>query len=188
MKTRRLLICVTILALGSGVCASGTALAQDTPVAQETQTVQTAPAPSKAGPFAQGKVRVGFYGGLGSTFNQSYLILGAGVGFFLFDGLEAGVDGEGWLLQDPTIGKVTPQLRYVFYQAGAIKPYLGAFYRYTFIGSPYEDYSSYGGRFGIAYQQGRSYLAIGGVYERYTSDNFSDNDTIYPEVAFWLSF
>jgi len=88
--------------------------------AQSTDAVvqQTAPAKVKPvaqpGPFAKGKVRVGFYAGAGSTYNQSYMILGAGMGYYVLNGLEFGVDVEGWLFKDPTIWKVTPQVRYVF--------------------------------------------------------------------------
>jgi len=96
--------------------------------AQSTDAVvqQTAPAKVKPvaqpGPFAKGKVRVGFYAGAGSTYNQSYMILGAGMGYYVLNGLEFGVDVEGWLFKDPTIWKVTPQVRYVFWQMNPIRP------------------------------------------------------------------
>jgi len=173
------------------------AIAQDEPETQGDQTVsQTTtpppPPPKKGpdpGPFKKGKVRVGFYGGAGSTYSQTYLILGAGVGYYLLNGFEAGVDVEGWLLQDPTFWKVTPQVRYVLWQISPIRPYVGAFWRKTFVSDNWPDYDSYGGRVGIAYRKGGSYLAVGAVYEKFNDTIFEGDDSVwYPEIAFWLSF
>jgi hypothetical protein len=141
-----------------------------------------------AGPFAKGRKRVGFYAGAGGFYNQTYVILGAGIGYYVADGLELGFDAEGWLFQDPTMWKLTPHLRYVVWQAGNLKPYLGAFYRWNLIDDPFKDYNSYGGRAGLAYQKGGNYAAFGVVYEIYEDDIFGDSSSLYPEIAFWISF
>ena len=173
------------------------AMAQDEPAPQEEQTItetatQPAPPPKPGpdpGPFKKGKVRVGFYGGAGSTYNQTYVILGAGIGYYLLNGLEAGVDVEGWVLQDPTFWKVTPQVRYVIWQLNPIRPYVGVFWRKTFAGGNYPDFNSYGARGGVAYRKGGSYVALGVVYEKYDDyTGLGDDYTVYPEIAFWLSF
>jgi hypothetical protein len=173
------------------------ALAQDEQDPPEDQTVsQTAtapPPPAKAqpdpGPFAKGKVRVGLYAGAGSTYDKTYFILGAGVGYYLLNGLEAGVDLEGWLFSTPDFWKVTPQIRYVVWQMSPIRPYVGAFWRKTFVESPYPDWDSWGGRAGVAYRRGGNYLAVGVVYEKYNDyQGLGDDYSIYPEFAFWLSF
>lgn len=150
-----------------------------------------AAAPHPPGPFAQGKVRVGFYGGVGSTLGNTYALLGAGAGYYLLDGLEAGLDYEAWVGNSPSIQKVTPQLRYVIWQMGNFKPYGGLFYRRTYMGSDWPNYNSWGGRAGLAYQQGGNYVAIGFVHERYIDNDdvrFTDDSQTYPEIAFWLSF
>lgn len=147
-----------------------------------------AKAPAHPGPFAQGKGRVGFYGGAGSNFGRTYLIIGGGGGYFLADGLEIGADIEGWLFEEPTQWKLSPQIRYVVWQAEPVRPYVGAFWRQTFMGEPYDDFSSYGGRGGIAYRSGRNYLAIGIVYEKFNDCVSGDCDSWYPEFGFWLSF
>lgn len=173
------------------------ALGQDQPADEAKQTVtQTStappPPPSKGpdpGPFAKGKVRVGFYGGAGSFNNNTYVILGGGLGYFLLNGLEAGLDAEGWLAQSPNIWKITPHLRYVLWQVDPVRPYVGVFYRKTFMGGDWADYESWGGRGGIAYRKGGSFVALGVVYENFMDyTGPGDNYTIYPEIAFWISF
>jgi hypothetical protein len=176
---------------------TGAAFAQDEPETQGEQTVsQTEPEPPPPakvgpdpGPFRKGKVRVGFYAGAGSSYNQTYIILGAGAGYYLMNGLEAGIDLEGWLFQDPEYWKVTPQVRYVVWKMNPLKPYIGAFWRKTFVGGGFDDYNSWGARGGVAYRNGGNYLAVGVVYEKYSDFNgIGDDYAIYPEFAFWISF
>jgi len=152
-----------------------------------------AEAAATAGPglFGQGRVRFGVYGGVGNTLNQNYVILGGGLGYYLVPGLEAGLDYEAWIASSPTIQKITPQLRYVFWKVGAIKPYVGAFWRHTIVGSDWPDYDSWGGRGGLAYQSGRNYVAIGFVHEIFIENDditFTNSSQTYPEIAFWFSF
>ena len=151
-----------------------------------------AEAATTAGPglFRRGGVRFGLFGGLGNTLGQSYGILGGGVGYFLTTGLEAGLDYEAWFGNSPTFQKITPQLRYVFWQK-TIKPYVGAFWRRTIMSSDWPNYDSWGGRAGLAYQQGRSYVAIGVVHEIFLDNDdirFVNDSQTYPEIAFWFSF
>ena len=143
------------------------------------------------GAFARGSRRIGLYAGAGTSYGQNYGIAGAGLGYFLADGLEAGLDYELWFGNSPSVNKLTPQLRYVFWKSPSFKPYLGAFWRHTWLGADYPDYDSVGGRLGVAYRSGNNYLAVGIVHERYLdNDNVDfdgDSDT-YPEVSFWISF
>jgi len=186
MRKTTLLILAGLLLLTAAVPALAQTEAARTAVNDApAETVKAKPDP---GPFAQGRKRVAFFGGLGSTLGQQYMILGAGLGYFVADGLEVGLDVEGWLLQDPGIYKLTPQVRYTFYQAGNMKPYLGAFYRKTWIDAPFEDFNSWGGRAGVAYRSGRNYVAVGVVYERFIDTVGGDSDNIYPEISFWISF
>lgn len=144
--------------------------------------------PSAAGPFAQGRVRGGVYGGAGSTLGQTYFILGGGLGYYVYDGLEVGADFEGWLFQDPTIWKLSPQVRYTVWQLGALRPYVGAFWRRTWVGGSFDDFNSYGGRAGLVYAKGRGFAGVGMVYERFDVDVAGDRDIWYPEVSFSLYF
>jgi hypothetical protein len=136
--------------------------------------------------FAKGRTRLSASAGWGSSFNEDYVVLGLGAGYYLMRGLEAGLDSEFWLGSDPTITKVSPQLRYVFDNAAAFKPYLGAFYRRTFF-SGFDDLDSVGGRFGAYFPLGtRAYTGLGGVYERYLDcENtvYQDCSQLYPEFT-----
>jgi len=146
---------------------------------------------SLADAFSKGRVHAIITAGSGSAFNETYLVLGAGVNYFLLDGLSVGVNLEAWRNADPTLTKLTPSIQYVFYQVPAIKPYIGAFYRRTYI-SGLDDLNSYGARAGAYLKLGRNaYLGLGGVYETYSdcreSVYRSCSDT-YPEVSFTFAF
>ena len=139
--------------------------------------------------FSKNSTSVGVVLGSGSSFNDNYIILGVGVGYYITKGLELGIDLQHWFSGDPSITKVSPQIRYVFTQPKVIKPYVGAFYRRTFI-KDLEDADSFGYRAG-AYFSAKSGVYIGGgiVYEEYTDcGRFSDCSNTYPEILFTVSF
>jgi len=144
------------------------------------------------GPFAQGRLRLSVLLGGGTNFQDNYLIVGAGVGYFPIDGLEASLGGTAWLLGDPFIGTVTPGLTYVFYQVPKIHPYLGAFYRHYFITSSFDDFDTYGGRGGVNLLVGdNGYVGGGVVYERLFDCQrgvWQDCDQWYPELTFAIVF
>lgn len=145
------------------------------------------------GPFAQGRIRLSIALGGGTNFRENYFVLGAGLGYFLVNGLEASLTGTAWLGGDPFIGTVTPGLTYVFYQVPAVHPYLGGFYRHYFIGGGFEDLDSYGGRAGVYLMLGQSgFLGGGAVYERLfgceEGEVWEDCDQWYPELTFAIVF
>lgn len=144
--------------------------------------------------FAKDSTSISAVIGSGSAFNDDYLILGVGAGYYLAKGLELGIDAQYWFSGDPSITKVSPRVTYVFTQPKAIKPYVGAFYRRTFYGDykgiSIDDQNSYGYRAG-AYLNTASNVNIGAgiVYEEYLDCNrLSDCSTTYPEVTFAVSF
>lgn len=144
--------------------------------------------------FSKGSTSVGFILGSGSAFNDNYYILGASVGYYVTRGLELGVDVQRWFSGEPSITKVSPQVRYVFTQAKVIKPYLGAFFRRTYFGDfkgiSIDDQDSYGYRAGAYFSSNnRVYIGGGIVYEQYKDcDAFVDCSTTYPEILFTVSF
>lgn len=142
-------------------------------------------------PFANGSVRLSVLVGNGYAFDESYLIIGVGFGYYLMNGLELGLDIESWQSGSPGITKISPSVRYVVPTDGAIRPYIGAFYRRTIIDN-YSDLDSVGGRAGIYFMSGRgSYFGAGVVYEQYVSCDeavYKSCSATYPEILFAIAF
>ena len=142
-------------------------------------------------PFADGSMRASVIVGNGYAFDESYLVIGVGFGYFFAKGLEVGLDAEKWTGSSPGITKISPSVRYVLPTDGAIKPYVGAFYRRTMIDN-YSDLNSTGGRAGIYIVSGQgSYLGAGAVYEKYLSCNeavYKSCSDTYPEIIFAIAF
>jgi len=139
--------------------------------------------------FSKGSTSVGIVAGTGRAFREDYIILGVGLGYYVVKGLELGIDVQHWFSGDPSITKVSPQIRYVFTQPKVIKPYVGAFFRRTFIDN-LENENSFGYRAG-AYFSGSNRVYIGGgiVYEEYTDcAQFVDCSNTYPEILITVGF
>ena len=132
--------------------------------------------------------------GSGSAFDDDYTILGLGVGYYVTNGLELGVDLQRWFSGEPTITKVSPQIRYVFTEPKTIKPYVGAFYRRTsyddYNGIELDDQDSFGYRAGAYFStNNRVYIGAGVVYEEFKDcSRFTDCSTTSPEILFTVSF
>jgi len=144
-----------------------------------------------AGGFSKGKTHLVATAGTGNAFDESYLVLGVGVSYYLFDGFNVGLHYESWTGSDPKLTKITPSVQYVFYQVQSVKPYVGAFYRRTSIdGLP--DLDSVGGRAGVYLQMGRNaYLGLGAVYESYLDCNtgtYRKCDSTYGEASLTFAF
>ena len=143
-----------------------------------------------AAPFQQGSQNVSIVAGAGSAYGDDYIILGAGYGYYLIDGLELGIDAQFWLNGDPSITKLSPQIKYVFTQPKTVKPYVGAFYRRTFTDG-FEDLDSIGYRAGLYFMgQGNFFFGAGVVYEDYQDCSetvFTDCSNTYPEILFSFS-
>ena len=146
--------------------------------------------PVPADPFRQGAQSVSVIVGAGSAFNDDYIILGVGYGYYVLKGLQLGIDAQFWLSGDPSINKLSPQISYVFTQPEKVKPYVGAFYRRTYIDG-LEDLDSIGYRAGLNFMgQGNFYFGVGAVYEEYQDCSetvFSDCSSTYPEIIFSFS-
>jgi hypothetical protein len=137
-------------------------------------------------------VRLSLLVGTGWTRGDNYLIIGAGAGYYLVDGLEAGLDYEAWIGGSPVFHRLSPGLRYVLHMVPTIKPFVGAFYRHTFV-NDIEDLNSVGARAGLYFAPPRSRTQIGGgaVYERLLSCDDSSIvqcDTVYPEIFVGVAF
>jgi hypothetical protein len=144
-----------------------------------------------ADPFEQGNLRVSISGGSARAYDDDYVVIGAGVGYYFRDGLETGLDFDAWLNGDRDIYSISPQIRYVFYQVPKVKPYAGAFYRHTFV-EKRDDIDEIGLRAGVNFMMGSSsYLGVGAVYDSIVDcdpDDHSSCSDFYPEVVLSVSF
>lgn len=141
--------------------------------------------------FGQGRTQLSIFGGGGSAFSQSYLILGVGANYYVLEGLGLGLNFESWFGNTPGIYKLTPNVQYVFTQVPSVQPYVGVFFRHTFIES-LSDLNSVGMRGGAYLPVGPNvHLGLGGVYESYLDCNESSYHScsdLYPEISFTISF
>ena len=144
------------------------------------------------GPFCQGSLGLSIGVGSASGLDGNYLVLGAGVSYFIINGLALGLDGDVWLLEEPHIYTLTPQVEYVLYFVPVVQPYVGAFYRHYFLADGFDDLNSVGARAGVYLGAGSgSYLGLGALYEKFVgcdSSVFSDCDSLYPELSIAISF
>jgi len=141
--------------------------------------------------FCEGSMRLSLLLGGGRAFDQDYRVYGIGVGYYFIDGLEAGLEAETWQGAHPGIRRVSPQAMYVFPLGSQVRPYLGAFYRRTFV-QDYKNLSDAGGRAGILFPVGRSaYLGVGGVYEQHIACDrivYESCSESYPELTIAIIF
>src|SRR5882672_8993669 len=93
--------------------------------------------PPRKTPFDRGKISLAVGGGSSSAFGHQYFVLGAGLGYFVLDGLELGVSGLHQFGNGPSISKLSPAVRYIAQPLvghSPVVPYVGAFYTHWFIG------------------------------------------------------
>ena len=88
---------------------------------------------ASAGFFAKGSKQFAIYVGSGSAFNNNYTVIGGSAAYYFADGFDVGLSAEVWSGASPGIQKISPSLQYVFYQPSVVKPYVGIFYRRTYI-------------------------------------------------------
>ena len=142
-------------------------------------------------PFTQGNARLSLHFGGATAFNQDYSIIGIGGGYYVADGVEMGLDAETWFGNSPRIAQISPEVRLVLNPAGSIKPYLGAFYRRTFI-EHYRDSDTVGGRAGIYRLAGqRSYFGAGLALDAHLKCDravYTHCAEAYPELLFAVMF
>ena len=190
---------VLVIAWTCHLSTPGAALAEEARISEPgaidvnpcDEDLEELPRPTFA-PFSRRSVRVSITLGLGSTSLQSYVIVGGGVGYYVVDGLEIGADYEAWLLDTPVLHRVTPEMRYVLQLTRDMKPYLGVFYRHTFVVG-HDDFDGLGARIGAYYApaSARAYFGGGLVYEHVldcSHDAFVSCDATYPEAFLGTSF
>ena len=139
--------------------------------------------------FEKGRSSLGVVAGAGSSNGDGYFIAGVSGDYFIMNGLSIGGGYRGWFGTDPVQHQLTLSSSYYLSLGKQYHPYLGVFGRETFIDK--YDYSSYGGRVGLAMTMSRnSYISVGYAYEEYTNCKgvLIECSNSYPEFVFSLSF
>ncbi len=142
-----------------------------------------------AGIFSKGTFRPTIHGGRGSAEEETYLILGAGLGYYVIDGLAPGLSYDVWLLGDPTVHVLTPELTYVFHMVPHVKPYVGPFLRHYFI-AKFDDLDSVGVRGGLIIPVEPAFFGLGAGYEALLDcdTRYQDCDNVFPEFLVGATF
>ena len=142
-------------------------------------------------PFAAGSARLSVAFGGATAFNRDYSVFGLGGGYFVADGIEVGLDAEQWFGNSPHIEQVSPQLRVVLNTDGKIKPYVGAYYRRTYIEN-YRDLDTVGARAGVYVLAGRNtYFGAGlaeDVHLNCDRTVYASCSEIFPELLIAVIF
>jgi hypothetical protein len=139
--------------------------------------------------FLQGNKQFNFGIGAGRGYGSDYTIVGIGGSYFFLNGLSVGLTYRGWFGGDPSLNEISVPVTYYIPLHQKFRPYVGAFYRRSFVGSGFDDYNSYGARAGVAYSfNSNSYVSAGWVQEYFDSSQDGDNSNGYPEIAIGFSF
>jgi hypothetical protein len=154
------------------------------------QTVSAAER-GEAAPFREGSFRFSVVIGSGTAFRETYSIIGAGLGYYIRDNVELGLDAESWQGAGPGISRLSPQVMYVVPAGAGFRPYAGVFFRRTFI-EQQGDLNDAGGRAGALILYGRkAYIGAGVVYERHLGCDrhvYESCSDIYPELLIAVIF
>jgi hypothetical protein len=143
--------------------------------------------------FEKGRSNVGVSLGAGSSYGNTYTLVGVSGNYFLVNNLALGMAYRGWFGASPTQNELSLGANYYLPISEKFRPYLGAFARETFI-SDHDDFSSYGARAGVAItMSSNSYVSVGYAYEEYSNcveilNRSKSCSSSYPEVVFALSF
>jgi len=145
----------------------------------------------QASPFDEGVVNTSILIGSGRAYNDDYTVFGIGIGYYLVNGLQLGVDYEYWSGGEPTIQQISPRINYVFTRTKSFSPYIGVFYRRTMIDT-LPDSDAYGGRAGAYFRSGDNFIMGAGVayieYKNCEESIFQSCSDTYPEFTFGVYY
>jgi len=129
----------------------------------------------------------------GVSQDGDYTVLGANVNYYVIDNLSVGAGFTTWIGDEPSINRLTVPVTYYVPLESSIRPYVGLFGSYTFVGDDgdisYDNYSSFGARAGVVVDVSTNmYTYAGWVEVKHNGDNLTDSSEGYPEFGFGMSF
>lgn len=142
-------------------------------------------------PFDRGHFTISVAGGTQRALGYNYFGVGAGVGYYVLDGLEVGLFALHEFGNGPSLNQVRPSLTYVaqpLVGSWPLVPYIGGFYKHWFIGEPFFDVDTFGVRAGVMYVNHRVVVGLGFAFEHVLSTCQVDCDDAYPDVSVGFTF
>jgi len=134
-------------------------------------------------PFERGSTRLS----VGGAGNQNGVGMAFGVGHYVADGLELGLDSAVWFADQGNQLHLMPGIRYVVHKPKGFKPYFGAFFhRALFSSEDQDNANSIGLRAGGFIRGGKHFFGIGIAYEKYLDCEGKGCEEFYPEFNFAL--
>ena len=134
-------------------------------------------------PFEQGSTRLS----VGASGNQNGVGMAVGVGHFVANGLELGLDSAFWFGDQGNQLHLMPGVRYVLHKPKRFKPYIGAFFhRAVYSSKERANANSIGVRAGGFVKGGRHFFGLGIAYEKYLDCEGKGCEEFYPELIFAL--
>ncbi|MEA1982831.1 MAG: hypothetical protein U9N39_04735 [Campylobacterota bacterium] len=137
--------------------------------------------------FKKGKSNFGVSLGTGSSYNNTYTLVGVSGNYFVIDNLSVGLSYRGWFGADPMQNELALATNYFISISKKFRPYVGAFVRETLIDG-YDNRESYGVRGGVAMVTKNTFVSLGYAYEHYSTCIKEECSISYPEIVFGLSF
>jgi len=139
--------------------------------------------------FVQGNKNFGVSMGASHSYENDYAVLGINASYFIADNLALGAEYRGWFGGNPTINELSIPLTYFIPVNPSTHPYLGGFYRRSFIEAPYNDYDTYGFRAGAAFSMNpHTFMSFGWVEEYYNNRFGGTSSSGYPEFTLGFAF
>jgi hypothetical protein len=165
-------------------------LAFAAPAAADDEVTQVQP-PPRPTPFDRGRFGLSAGASSQTLLGSHYFEIGAGVAYYVLDGLSIGLSGFHEFGSGPSISQLAPELRYVaqpLVYKWPVVPYVGVFYKHLFVGSDIADVDSIGARAGLMFVSGKLVLGLGVAVESTVSACTDDCVYAYPDVIVSISF
>ena len=160
-----------------------------TPAAADDQVTQVQP-PPRPTPFDRGRFGLSAGASSQTLLNSHYFEIGAGVAYYVLDGLSIGLSGFHEFGSGPRISQLAPEIRYVaqpLVYKWPVVPYVGVFYKHLFIGDN-PDIDSIGAHGGLMFISGNLVLGLGAAVEQTVSRCTTDCVYAYPDLILSISF
>lgn len=139
--------------------------------------------------FSKGEKSINFTLGSSYDLGKNYAVVGVHVNYFVLDNLSIGTEYKGFFGSNPNIHQVSVPVTYHLpLENLTYMPYFGTFFNHTFMGRPFEDYHTYGGRMGISIKTSPSSFMSFGWVQEFNEGRKGSKRKSYPEFMGGFSF